>query len=66
MVEGNIPAQGWTTMGLGQLEQPINAAKTARKYLFIWDKNGNVATFMNYKAKLCDLGPEIIKVALGR
>merc|ERR1712045_786296 len=38
----------------------------ANKYLFIWDKQGSVGTFMQYKAQLAPIGPEIIKVALGR
>ena len=66
MVEGNTPAAEWQTYTLKQLQQPIEAAKEAKKYLFIWDKQGSVATFMNYKANLCDLAPEVIKVGLGR
>ena len=66
MVEGNMPAQGWTSFNLGQLKQPVAAAHEAKKYLFIWDKNGSVATFMNYTASLCDLSPEIMKAQLGR
>ena len=44
----------------------INETKEQKKYLFIWDKQGSVATFMNYKAQLSSLAPEVIKVELQR
>ena len=44
----------------------MNNARAANKYLFIWDKQGNVGTFMAYKGKLASLGPEVLKVTLGR
>ena len=66
MVEGNEPTSAWPTYGLRQMQRPIEEAKEAKKYLFIWDKQGSVATFMQYKAHLACLGPEIIKMALGR
>ena len=46
MVEGNVPHHSWPTHGLQQLEHAIGSAKSAKKYLFIWDKQGNVGTFM--------------------
>ena len=46
MVEGDVPHQSWPTKGLGELETLCNAAHQADKYLFIWDKQGNVGTFM--------------------
>ena len=48
------------------MEQVFNEAKAANKYAFIWDKQGNVGTFMQYKGHLCTLAPEIIKVGLGQ
>ena len=66
MVEGNVPTAEWPTYSLQQLFTPIMEAKAAKKYLFLWDKQGNVATFMQYKASLAPLGPEMVKVALGR
>ena len=41
-------------------------AKEANKYLFIWDKQGQVATFMQYKAQLLSLGPHMIKAQLSQ
>ena len=66
MVEGNTPYQAWPTYTLQQLQKSISAAKEAKKYLFIWDKQGSVGTFMQYKGQLASLGPEVIKVALNR
>ena len=54
-----MPAQGWTSFSLKELKQPVADALAAKKYLFIWDKNGSVATFMNYTASLCDLAHEV-------
>ena len=65
MVEGNLPIEAWPVHNLQKLDIVVGTAREAGKNLFIWDKQGNVATFMNYKGKLCDLGPEAIKVALG-
>ena len=66
MVEGNTPTAEWPVFNLQRLEQAIAGAKTANKYLFIWDKQGSVATFMQYKGQLCSLAPEVVKVALQR
>ena len=66
MVEGDVPHSAWPTYNLQQLEKAVNDAKIANKYLFIWDKQGAVATFMQYKGQLAPLGPEIVKKALGR
>ncbi len=65
MVEGNMPTEAWPVHSLQKLEVVVAAARNANKNLFIWDKQGNVATFMAYKGKLCDVGPETIKVSLG-
>ena len=66
MVEGNQPMQAWPTHGLQAMERVIIEARDANKMLFIWDKQGSVATYLNYKGFLASLGPEIIKKALGR
>ena len=66
MVEGNLPPQNWPKHALGELVTCMNTARIARKYLFIWDKQGNVGTFMQYKACLAPLGPEVVKCAMGR
>ena len=66
MVEGNIPSAEWQTYSLQQLDTAINNARQAGKYLFIWDKQGSVGTFLQYKGKMAALAPEVLKVALGR
>ena len=66
MVEGDAPHTAWPTYNLQKLDTAINNARTANKYLFIWDKQGSVGTFMQYKGQLAALGPEIVKKALGR
>ena len=66
MVEGNLPPQNWPKHGLGELVTVMNNAKQAGKYCFIWDKQGNVATFLQYKASLAPLGPEVVKVAMNK
>ena len=66
MVEGDVPHQAWPTLSLGGLETACNEAHQSNKYLFIWDKQGNVGTFMQYKGQLAPLAGEIVKKALGR
>ena len=56
----------WPVFSLQQLDSAIGQAKTANKYLFIWDKQGSVGTFMQYKGFPVSLGPEVVKMALGR
>ena len=47
MVEaGAVDTSGWTTKGLQALDGIINEAHEARKYAFIWDKQGNVSRFL--------------------
>ena len=58
MVEVNASSlDNWPTYDLKQLLKAINDAKKANKYLFIWDKQGSVNTFMQYKGYLANLGP---------
>ena len=66
MVEGNQPFSEWPVHKLQKLEQVVAAATNASKYLFIWDQQGHVGTFMKYKGSLASLGPEVMKVALNR
>ena len=66
MVEGNVPQEAWPVHNLQKLEIVVVAARNAGKNLFIWDKQGSVGTFMQYKGKLCSLAPEVIKEALKR
>ena len=49
MVEGNAAVGDWPTEGLARLVTVVEEARNAGKYLFIWDKQGSVATFMQYK-----------------
>ena len=44
----------------------VDKARDAGKYLFVWDKQGSVATFFKYKGHLAEIHRELIKVSLGR
>ena len=59
-------AQNWETIDMRDLMNKVNQAQQAKKWLFIWDKQGNVGTFMQYKGQLAPLAGEIVKKALGR
>ena len=65
MVEGNVPIESWPVYGLQKLDIVMKESREAGKNLFIWDKQGNVGTFIKYKGKLCSVGPEVVKMALG-
>ena len=65
MVEGDVPHTSWPSHPLAKLVSMCEAAKDEKKYLFIWDQQGSVGTFMQYKGHLAPLGPEVIKKALG-
>ena len=65
MVEGaQVDTSSWEVHGLQKLVGLCETAKAQKKYLFIWDKQGSVATFMQYKGHLVQLGPSVLKVAL--
>ena len=66
MVEGNVPSNNWPKFGLQKMQDPVVQAREAKKYLFIWDKQGSVGTFLQYKGQLAPLGPEVLKASLGR
>ena len=65
MVEGNVSTAEWPVHALNKLENVVEAARAAGKYLFIWDKQGSVATFMNYKGQLASVAPDVLKVSIG-
>ena len=44
----------------------MNQARCAGKYLFVWDKQGSVGTYLEYKGRHVPLAAEIIKVGLGQ
>ena len=48
MVEGNSPTADWPKYTLKKVMIPIELAREANKYLFIWDKQGSVGNFMQY------------------
>ena len=55
----------WDTSGLMEVVAKMTEARDARKYLFIWDKQGGVATFYQYKGHLVELHRPLIKATLG-
>ena len=66
MVDGNASISEWPKHALGEFVGLVEGTRNEGKYLFIWDKQGSVATFMQYKGFLCPMAPEVLKVALGR
>ena len=66
MVSAAVNTEDWPTFGLKRLLQPVEQAKGQKKYLFIWDKQGAVGTYMKYKGTLADIAPQVTQVVLGR
>ena len=58
-------AQNWETIDMRDLMNKVNQAQQAKKWLFIWDKQGTVATFYKYQQRLCDLSNEMKAVMNG-
>ena len=56
----------WPVFPLGSLVAQVDAARDEGKYLFIWDKQGNVATFFQYKGKLHEFHREVVKAAINK
>ena len=44
-----VEAAAWQTYTLQQIDVAVNSALEANKYLFIWDKQGSAATFLQYR-----------------
>ena len=58
--------QSWPNHPLQDLENLLNDARNQGKYLFVWDKQGSVGTYLQYKGRHCPLGPEVVKIAMGQ
>ena len=56
----------WPAVKLTALMKQVDAAQAESKYLFIWDKQGNVATFFGYQQHLTSVAPMVVKAALGQ
>uniref|UniRef100_UPI0035C68DCE hypothetical protein n=1 Tax=Serratia quinivorans TaxID=137545 RepID=UPI0035C68DCE len=54
-----------TTVPLAKLMDIGAESKAEGKYTLVWDKTGNVATFMGYKASLIDFNKDVVKVGMG-
>jgi len=55
----NANLSGWDTVGLRQVKAEAIKAHVEGKYLFVWDKNGSVATFFKYAASICYFYEEV-------
>ena len=55
----------WPSFGLKQLVKQAEAARDEGKYLFIWDKNGQVEVFFAYKGIVSHFAKEIIRAKIG-
>ena len=56
----------WEQKSFGQLASIPSLGREARKNIFLWDKQGSVGTYFQYRGSLCQLAPEIIKKTLGQ
>ena len=56
----------WPTAKLTNIMLQFGAAQDEGKYLFIWDKQGNVGTFFGYQQYRTEVGPMVVKVAMGK
>ena len=58
--------ESWESKPLKDLVHACDGAREDGKYIFIWDQQGQVPTFMRYQQRLIELGPLVIKTALGQ
>ena len=56
----------WATGAFGSLVAEVEKAREEGKYLFLWDKQGNVPMFFKYKGQLVDIGPLIVGKLIGQ
>ena len=62
----SIDVSSWDNITIKQVKIAAQKANQEGKYLFIWDKNGNVATFFKYAGSLCDFDAEVVKTGAGQ
>ena len=61
MVQSASATDSWEKKSLQQLVEATEKANlTDKKYCFVWDRNGNVPTFFNYKGQLVELDKKLI------
>ena len=61
MVQSSSSTEGWEKKSLAQLVTATEHVNlNDKKYCFVWDRNGNVPTFFNYKGQLVDLDKKIL------
>ena len=66
MVQAALDTSTWDRCEFKKLMPLLERAKEAKKYLFIWDKQGSLATFYQYKGCLAQLGPPTMRALLGQ
>ena len=64
MVENSASTSEWPTTSLTNLVTEVEKAREEGKYLFLWDKNGNVPMFFGYKGQCTDIAPKLIGRAI--
>ena len=57
--------EGMETRALGDLVKIGDEAVAAKQYVILWDKSGNVSTFLSYKGNLLDFDQEVEQVEKG-
>ena len=55
----NADLQSWEIVALQKVKSEVIKAHNSGKYLFVWDRNGSVATFFKYAASICYFDEEV-------
>ena len=65
MVESTSSTSEWAKGSFASLVRQVDKAQEEGKYLFLWDKQGNVPTFFKYKGQLVELTSKMLSKTLG-
>ena len=56
----------WPRVNFRRIIEQLHEAHQEGKWLFVWDRQGMVASYFRYQGILCDLDAEVVKHELGR
>ena len=62
----DVQPASWETVGVRQVKQAMAKAEQEGKYLFVWDKQGQVGTFFRYAGSIIEFDEEVERVEAGR
>ena len=60
-----VDAGQWEQKSFGAVAGLPAIAREQRKYVFLWDRQGSVQSYFQYRGSLCSLAPEIVKKSAG-